>query len=137
MRPEQGRATPAVIEVAGADVSLGGTPVLHGAALRVESGELGALSGANGSGRSPLLRTAVGAATPQAGTARPWAAPAAPPQPPAAGHRPPTGRTPMTASGTRPTTPPMPGPPPPLRARPSPPACWAPAGGCCDGAPPA
>src|SRR5699024_740880 len=80
MRPEQGRATPAAIEVAGADVSLGGPPVLHAVALRAESGELLALFGAKGSGKSTLLRVAVGLYTPQAGTARLWGTPAHRPQ---------------------------------------------------------
>jgi len=80
MTPGQDHAVPAVIEVAGAGVSLGGAPVLHGVDLRIEPGELVALLGANGSGKSTLLRTAIGLYTPQDGTARLWGTPAHRPQ---------------------------------------------------------
>ncbi|GAA0302729.1 heme ABC transporter ATP-binding protein [Halarchaeum salinum] len=51
-------------------VSLGGTDILDGVSLTVESGELVGLVGPNGAGKTTLLRTLAGYLTPDAGTVR-------------------------------------------------------------------
>jgi zinc transport system ATP-binding protein len=50
----------ALVSLRGATVSLGSRPVLHGIDLTVRRGEVVALLGANGSGKSTAVRTAVG-----------------------------------------------------------------------------
>ncbi|MES4901826.1 MULTISPECIES: metal ABC transporter ATP-binding protein [unclassified Streptomyces] len=51
---------PAVISLRGATASLGGRPVLRGVDLTVRRGEVVALLGANGSGKSTAVRSVVG-----------------------------------------------------------------------------
>ncbi|MDX3224377.1 metal ABC transporter ATP-binding protein [Streptomyces sp. ME19-01-6] len=51
---------PAVISLRGATASLGGRPVLRGVDLTVRRGEIVALLGANGSGKSTAVRSVVG-----------------------------------------------------------------------------
>lgn len=51
-------------------MTLGGTEILHGVALRCAPGEVVAVMGGNGSGKSTLVRTLVGALEPTAGTVR-------------------------------------------------------------------
>ncbi|MFB7636824.1 metal ABC transporter ATP-binding protein [Streptomyces sp. NPDC056149] len=51
---------PAVIELRGATASLGARPVLRGVDLTVRTGEVVALLGANGSGKSTAVRSVIG-----------------------------------------------------------------------------
>jgi zinc transport system ATP-binding protein len=53
-------AAPPVLALAGVTAELGGRPVLHGVDLTVRPGEVVALLGANGSGKSTAVRAAVG-----------------------------------------------------------------------------
>ena len=53
-------ADAAVLGLRGATASLGGRQVLHGVDLTVRRGEVVALLGANGSGKSTAVRAAVG-----------------------------------------------------------------------------
>lgn len=55
------------LRVEGMSVSYGNVPVLHGVDLEVAAGEVVALVGANGSGRSTLLRAVSGLLRPTAG----------------------------------------------------------------------
>jgi tungstate transport system ATP-binding protein len=57
-----------LLDLRGAHVAIGRTPILHGIDLRVEAGERLALIGANGSGKSTLLRTLHGLLPATAGT---------------------------------------------------------------------
>lgn len=59
-----------IIEVEGLDVRYGATRALHDVSFRVAEGEVLALIGANGAGKSSLLRTLAGLNTPSAGTVR-------------------------------------------------------------------
>ncbi|MGW3569693.1 ATP-binding cassette domain-containing protein [Streptomyces sp. NPDC000941] len=57
---ETSTEAPAVISLRGATASLGGRPVLRGVDLTVRRGEVVALLGANGSGKSTAVRSVVG-----------------------------------------------------------------------------
>lgn len=57
-----------VVSLRGAVAALGGRPVLRGVDLTVRTGEVVALLGANGSGKSTTIRTVVGSVPLQRGT---------------------------------------------------------------------
>ena len=63
-----GTSGTAPLEARGVEVEVGGTPILHGADLRVEHGELVAIVGPNGAGKSTLVRAVSGLQRPSAGT---------------------------------------------------------------------
>ncbi|MFW2514561.1 metal ABC transporter ATP-binding protein [Demequina sp. SO4-13] len=56
-----------VLTAKGVRVSLGGTAILHGVSLDAHRGEVVALMGGNGSGKSTFVRALVGAVTPTHG----------------------------------------------------------------------
>ena len=59
-----------MLEVAGLCAGYGGTPVLHGVQLGVERGEIVALIGRNGVGKSTTMRCLIGLLRPTSGTIR-------------------------------------------------------------------
>ena len=59
-----------MLEIDGVEVRYGQVAALKGASLRVGKGQLVALIGANGAGKSTMLRTISGLLTPAAGTIR-------------------------------------------------------------------
>ncbi|MEZ4365331.1 MAG: ATP-binding cassette domain-containing protein [Kofleriaceae bacterium] len=61
-------SVPAVLVVTGLQVRRGGRVVLDGASLTVHPGEIVAVLGANGRGKSTLLAAVAGALSPRAGT---------------------------------------------------------------------
>ena len=58
------------LAVEGIDAGYGAVRVLHGVSIRVADGETVALLGANGNGKSTLLKCIMGIVTPAAGTIR-------------------------------------------------------------------
>lgn len=56
-----------LLDATGVEVEIGGTSILHGADLRVDSGELVAVVGPNGAGKSTLVRAVSGLLKPSAG----------------------------------------------------------------------
>jgi branched-chain amino acid transport system permease protein len=60
----------ALLDVRGLVVRYDGTPVLHGVDLHVDDGEVVALLGTNGAGKSTVLRAIAGLAPPSAGHVR-------------------------------------------------------------------
>jgi iron complex transport system ATP-binding protein len=66
---ENGFAAPRVV-VDGVSVTLGGTPIVSTAALRIDAGEMVGVVGPNGSGKSTLLRVIYRALRPAAGAVR-------------------------------------------------------------------
>jgi ABC-type branched-subunit amino acid transport system ATPase component len=63
-------AAPAVLELAGVDFSYGALQVLFGVTFDVREGEILALLGTNGAGKSTVLRVLCGLAPPARGTVR-------------------------------------------------------------------
>ncbi|MFW7415698.1 metal ABC transporter ATP-binding protein [Demequina sp. SO4-18] len=63
-------ATSLVISARDVRASLGGTPILHSVSLDAHRGEVVALMGGNGSGKSTFVRTLVGAVVPTHGEIR-------------------------------------------------------------------
>jgi ABC-type branched-subunit amino acid transport system ATPase component len=59
-----------MLELDGLRVAYGPVPVLHDVSLAVEAGEIVALIGANGAGKSTTLKTISGLLRPQAGAVR-------------------------------------------------------------------
>ncbi len=59
-----------MLEVSGLHVAYGSIPVLHDVALRVDAGEIVALIGANGAGKSTTLKAISGLLRPRAGSIR-------------------------------------------------------------------
>jgi iron complex transport system ATP-binding protein len=57
----------ALLEATGVEVEIGGTPILRGADLRVDTGELVAIVGPNGAGKSTLVRAVSGMQKPSGG----------------------------------------------------------------------
>jgi iron complex transport system ATP-binding protein len=64
----EGASRPAPLEAHGVKVEIGGTPILHGADLRVGEGELVAIVGPNGAGKSTLVRAVCGLQSRAAGS---------------------------------------------------------------------
>jgi len=60
----------ALIDIRGLSLRLGGKPVLSGIDLAIRRGEIVTLVGPNGSGKTSLLRTVLGALSPDRGTVR-------------------------------------------------------------------
>ena len=58
--PEDGMTTEPVITLRGVRAELGSRPVLRGIDLTVRRGEVVALLGANGSGKSTAVRSVIG-----------------------------------------------------------------------------
>jgi iron complex transport system ATP-binding protein len=70
VRPPGGPLRPALLEARGVQVEIGGTTILSGADLRVDSGELVAIVGPNGAGKSTLVRAVSGLQRPAVGSVR-------------------------------------------------------------------
>jgi iron complex transport system ATP-binding protein len=66
----QAQAGPPPLEARGVQVEIGGTPILRGADLRLDSGKLVAVVGPNGAGKSTLVRAVSGLQRPSAGDVR-------------------------------------------------------------------
>jgi ABC transport system ATP-binding/permease protein len=60
-------ASPPILKLDDIHLTFGGTPLLNGADLQVESGDRICLVGRNGSGKSTLMKIAAGLAEPQSG----------------------------------------------------------------------
>ena len=67
LRPPLREVVVSALEIRGLDVSLGGTPILHGIDLTVSDGEAVALLGPSGSGKTTLLYAVAGFVTPTGG----------------------------------------------------------------------
>src|ERR1044072_5604955 len=57
-----------MLEASGVEVEIGGAPILRGADLRVDDGELVAIVRPNGAGKSPLVRAVSGLQSMSEGT---------------------------------------------------------------------
>ncbi len=68
MTEHNSHAIPRLLEARDVRVSLQGNPILHGVGLTVQQGEVVALLGGNGSGKSTFVRAVVGAVDTTGGT---------------------------------------------------------------------
>ncbi len=68
----------ALLDARDVHVSIQGTEILHGVSVSVAAGEVVALLGGNGSGKTTFVRTVVGAVEPSAGTIYVSGSPASP-----------------------------------------------------------
>lgn len=69
---------PSLVEARDVRVSLQGTEILHGVSLRASAGEVVALMGGNGSGKSTFIRSIVGAVPASGGSIDLFGSPASP-----------------------------------------------------------